>query len=157
MIDGEIRSEHRAEQHTAVERATLAVAEIGPWIGGALERVAKAASDQGAAIVGFPYGRYHPVDGVGFEVEAGFPVSAPVLTEGDVVPSSLPDAEVVVAVHVGPYDAMEPTYQALLAWIAERGGVPDGDAWEVYSSDPTSQPDPATWRTEVVQPYRPAG
>jgi effector-binding domain-containing protein len=155
MVEGDIRHEHRDEQPTAVEHATLAVPEIGPWIGGALERVAKAAADQGVALAGMPFGRYHRVDDAGFEVEAGFPVAGAVLTEGDVVPSSLPAGEVAVAVHVGPYDAMEPTYEALLAWVAEHGGTPSGDAWEVYLSDPGAQPDPATWRTEVVQPYSP--
>ncbi len=28
--------------------------------------------------------------------------------------------------------------------------------WEVFFSDPATEPDPATWRTEIVQPYREA-
>lgn len=37
-------------------------------------------------------------------------------------------------------------------------GEPDEDRWEVHLANPANQPDPATWRTEVVQPYRePAG
>jgi len=27
--------------------------------------------------------------------------------------------------------------------------------WQVYFSDPASEPDPATWRTEIVQPNPP--
>jgi hypothetical protein len=38
----------------------------------------------------------------------------------------------------------------------ELGGELAGNAWEVYLSDPSAQPDPATWRTEIVQPYRQA-
>ncbi|OWY63184.1 hypothetical protein B7486_54480 [cyanobacterium TDX16] len=62
-----------------------------------------------------------------------------------------------MAVHVGPYDQVEPAYRAAAEWVTEHGGTLDGDAWEVYLSDPDVEPDPATWRTEVVQPYRPAG
>jgi effector-binding domain-containing protein len=51
---------------------------------------------------------------------------------------------------------MEPAYQALASWVSEHGGELAGDAWEVYLSDPSAQPDPATWRTEIVQTYRQA-
>ena len=50
---------------------------------------------------------------------------------------------------------MAPAYQALASWVSSHGGEPAGDPWEVYFSDPASEPDPATWRTEIVQPYRP--
>jgi effector-binding domain-containing protein len=49
---------------------------------------------------------------------------------------------------------MGPAYEALADWVERRGGELDGEAWEVYYSDPGEQPDPATWRTEVIQPYR---
>ena len=42
---------------------------------------------------------------------------------------------------------MVPGYQAVLSWITAHEGEVVGDAWEVYLSDPTAQPDPATWRT----------
>ena len=88
------------------------------------------------------------------EVEAGFPVSSPIEPNGDVQPSELPGGQVAVTVHVGPYDQMEPAYQALASWVTDHGGELAGDAWEVYFSDPSTEPDPATWRTEIVQPYR---
>lgn len=89
-----------------------------------------------------------------FEVEAGFPVTAPITASGEVHPSALPGGPVATTIHIGPYDEMEPAYRALAEWIAEHGGEPAGDAWENYFSGPVSQPDPATWRTEIVQPYR---
>ena len=66
----------------------------------------------------------------------------------------LPGGSVASTVHVGPYDAMVPGYQAVLSWIAAHDGEVVGDAWEVYLSHPIVEPDPATWRTEIVQPFR---
>jgi hypothetical protein len=50
------------------------------------------------------------------------------------------------------------------AWLAKAYGVgalvlaqhgePVGDAREICYSDPSEEPDPMTWRTEIVQPYR---
>jgi effector-binding domain-containing protein len=49
---------------------------------------------------------------------------------------------------------MKPAYEATERWISEHDGVPEGPPWEVYYSDPNQQPDPSTWRTEIVQPFR---
>jgi effector-binding domain-containing protein len=58
-----------------------------------------------------------------------------------------------VAWHIGPYDTMQSTHTAILAWIEEQGGVPSGASWEIYYSDPATEPDPDNWRTQVVQPF----
>lgn len=154
MTPYEIADEVRAEQPTAVCAATLSVAEIGSWIPRAYHDIADLLSRRGLEMAGPPFARYHRVGEDRFEVEAGAPLASRIDGEGEVRPSSLPGGHVAVTMHVGPYDAMRPAYGALVSWIAERGGEPVGDAWEVYLSDPQVEPDPATWRTEIVQPYR---
>ena len=154
MTTYEIEARELVEQETAVEYATLPIADIGPWLGQAFKEVATYLERKGAGPVGGPFARYHPTTDDRFEVEAGFPASTPTGGEGEVEPSDLPGGPAAVTVHVGPYDAMEPAYTALRAWVREQGGEPEGDPWEVYLTDPGINPDPATWRTEVVQPYR---
>lgn len=83
-------------------------------------------------------------------------MAAPIKAVGEVRPSSLPGGTVATTMHVGSYDQMEPAYEALAQWVKEHGQELAGDPWEVYFSDPSVEPDPATWRTEIVQPYRPA-
>ncbi|GAA0247848.1 GyrI-like domain-containing protein [Saccharothrix mutabilis subsp. mutabilis] len=156
MRTHEIRTRTRTEQPTAVATATLSVPEIGPWLGRTYAAVAAALNAQGLRPVGPPFARYHVLGGGRHEVEAGFPTSAPVAPAGEVRPSALPGGEAAETVHTGPYDEMEPAYAALAAWVRDQGGELAGDAWEVYLSDPNTQPDPATWRTGIVQPYRPA-
>ncbi len=144
------------EQPTAVADAALPVAEIGPWMAKAYHAVATALAAQGVDPVGPPFARYHRLEEDRTTIEAGFPVARAIDGVDDVRPSSLPGGPAATAMHVGPYEAMELTYDALLAWIRQHGGEPAGDAWEVYLSDPREEPDPATWRTEIVQPYRTA-
>lgn len=156
MKEYDIRAEARNVQVTAVARATLTVAEIGPWLGKAYEAVAGLLADRQAGPVGPPFARYHVLSEDRFEVEAGFPASRPIEGEGDVQPSELPGGQVAVTIHTGPYDAMGPAYQALVSWVSQHGGELAGDPWEVYLSDPSAEPDPATWRTEILQPYRQA-
>ena len=144
------------ETETAVEYATLPVAEIGPWLQTAFEEVANYLERKGAGPVGMPFARYRRVGEGVVEIEAGFPASTPTAGEGDVEPSDLPGGPAVVTVHVGPYDAIEAAKRTLEAWVHEQGGELSGDAWEVYYLDRSLAHDLTTWRTEVVQPFQPA-
>jgi effector-binding domain-containing protein len=154
LTDHEVLEVETSAQATAAIRASLAVPEIGRWFGPTLGRLAAWLGQRGVAIVGPPYARYHRLDEDRFEVEAGFPVAAPVVDDDEVVASSLPGGPHATTVHVGPYEGLGAAYEALEAWVAERGGEPAGDPWEIYESDPTEQPDPATWRTQVILPFR---
>lgn len=149
----EIEEQTREAQVTAVGEAILAVGEIGHWFGPTYGSVYTACEHQGVHPVGMPFARYHLLGEGRFRVEAGTAVERPIEPEGDVHPSALPGGRVAVTVHVGPYDGMEAAYHALARWVAERG-EPDGDPWEVYLTDPGAEPEPAGWRTEIVQPYR---
>jgi effector-binding domain-containing protein len=142
-------------QDTAVEFATLKVDEIRPFLERAFGEVAAYLERKGAGPAGVPFARYDHA-GDAFEVEAGYVATSPVSGEGDVEPSELPAGLAAVTVHTGTYDEMEPAYAALHAWIRDQGGEPSSPPWEVYLTDPRVEPDPAAWRTEIVQPYRPA-
>jgi effector-binding domain-containing protein len=152
----EITEQMLTERPTAVMRHRLEVTEIPAWIGPAFARIQQAISAAGLWPDGPPFARYLKVPGTAaaFDVEAGFPLGSP-MNDGtaiDVHPSRLPGGLAAMTVHVGPYDAMMPAYEAIEKWIAEAGGTADGPPWEIYLSEPWG--DPSTWRTEVVQPYR---
>jgi effector-binding domain-containing protein len=153
MSNYQIQGGARREQPTAVRRAMIDVTEIGNWLGATYHAVVTFLATHDLVPSGPPFARYHPVGQGRFRAEAGFPVAREIETDDDVSASVLPGGLVATTLHVGPYDAMEPAYQALASWVGEHGGETTGDAWEVYLSDPNDEPDPALWRTEVVQPY----
>jgi effector-binding domain-containing protein len=132
-------------------KATLHTDQLGAWIPSACDRVAAYLDQHGVDPRGRPLARYHVLHDHTFEVEVGFPVEASVEGDGRVQPSSLPGGRVVVAWHIGPYDQLGETYQAVDEWLKAEGGVRTGDAWEIYHDPPTG--DPRFWRTEVVQPF----
>lgn len=150
----EIASRRLEPQSTAACYATLAVSEIGGWLAGVLPAVAAHLERRGGGPAGPPYARYHRVGEGRFAIEAGFPSSAVVEGEGDVKASQLPGGLAATAMHVGPYSQMAAAYEGIMRFVADEGGMAQGDPWEVYLSDPAENPDPSTWRTEVVQPYR---
>ncbi|HET6666264.1 MAG TPA: GyrI-like domain-containing protein [Intrasporangium sp.] len=148
----EIRMTEHQAQMTAVVRERVPVADLPQFFGRALHQTMSAVQAQGRHPVGPPFSLYHgmPTDAV--DVEAGFPVDGPITAVDGVTPGSLPAGTVAEAVHVGPYESLTETYDAVLAHIQEQGLTPSSDMWEVYLSDPEQEPDPATWRTQIFWP-----
>jgi len=150
----EIQSQRREEQPTAVAATTLDVPQIGPWLATTYHSVFSFLTSHGLSPAGPAFARYHRLGEDRFEIEAGFPVGEAIQGEGEIHASSLPGGMFATTVHVGPYEAMEPAYEAVASWVEDQDGERTGDPWEVYFSDPQEEPDPARWRTEIVQPYR---
>jgi effector-binding domain-containing protein len=149
----DVQVQTREIQPTAVIRAVLPASEIGPWLAKVYRTLTDVIAAHGTSPSGPPFARYHRLDAGLFAVEAGFPVVTAIEADGDARPSCLPGGPVATTIHTGPYSELAPVYEALASWVNDHGGTPEGDAWEVYLSDPARQRDPATWRTEIVQPY----
>lgn len=138
-------------QLVAVVRRQVPMNELSGFFGEAFGTVAAAVTGAGGSIVGMPFGWYHgmPTDKV--DVAGGFAVSGigpgPA---GEVTVVERAGGRAVVCMHIGPYDTMVATYEALQAWMAEQALMPRDDMWEEYMSEPTG--DPSTWQTRIVWP-----
>ena len=106
---------------------------------------------------GAPFIRYLQVDmDAGLVVELAVPVDLEVAGDGRIRVGVLPAGRYVTLLHVGPYDGLVEANATLQRWAAEHGlrWAMDGAAWrgrgERYLTDPSQQPDPAQWRTEIA-------
>jgi effector-binding domain-containing protein len=141
-------------QDTLVVAMTTPPDHIADAMGSALGRAFAAAEHAGTAPAGPPFARYVHVGPDRIEFEAGIPVVHPVAAGDGARPGEIGGCRAAVAMHVGPYQTLPATYDALTDWITSRGDRPIGAMWERYLSDPDLEPDPATWRTEVFVPLR---
>jgi effector-binding domain-containing protein len=138
-------------QSTASVRETVRRDDLTDALGRMYQEVSAALARQGVPAGGPRFARYHSF-GETMDLEAGMHVSVPIRPEGKVVPGSLPAGPAARTVHVGSYETLEDTYAAIAAWQERGGRSPSGGPWEVYLTDPSSEPDPARWRTEVLWP-----
>ncbi len=60
--------------------------------------------------------------------------------------------KLVRTVHHGAYEHLGAAWAEFNAWIAAHALQPRPDLWERYLTDPASNPDPSTWRTELNRP-----
>jgi effector-binding domain-containing protein len=123
------------EQRTAVVHGHVLYEDIAEFLNGAFHEVAEALAQQDAGPAGPPFAQY-AVRSDGFDVEAGFPTSAPVEPVGRVVPSLLPGGRAARTVHRGAYSEVAAAYDALAAWVTDDGYRPDGAPWECYLDEP---------------------
>jgi effector-binding domain-containing protein len=92
------------------------------------------------------------------EVEAGFPVAAPMTGEGQVLAAVLSAGRYATLWHTGHPDGLIGATRTLLDWAAQQGlafdvtSAPDGERWgcrlEIYHDEPGQ--DMNEWETELA-------
>ena len=150
----EIRVVELEEQPTAVMGEQVPMADLTEFFGRAFATVMEVVGRQGARVAGPPFAMYHGTPSDTVDVDAGFPVSAPVEAVEGVRAAVLPGGRAAEATHIGPYDTLAQTYGEMMRWIEEQGLEPGTDMWEQYLTDPETEPDPTNWRTRVLCPLR---
>ena len=151
-MEHEITVVDLSEQPTAVVRGRAAPETISDVLGRTFEAVARVAADQGRRFTGPPFARYRTMDETGWDLEAGFPVDAPVVADGQVEPATLPACRAARLVHTGPYDTVGEAWGEATAWLAEHGYAATDAPWESYLDEPgVAQP-----RTLILMPCEPA-
>jgi AraC family transcriptional regulator len=151
-VDHSFEIEQQPRQPYVAVRATMPMAEIGQRMGPMFGQLFGWLGAHQVAPAGPPWTRYLGVGEEEVELEVGAPVAAPVEASNGVIAGVRPATQVAKALHIGPYDAMEATYTALLDWVRAQGKAVTGAMWEVYESDPEQEPDPAKWRTWIYMP-----
>mgnify|MGYP001812701998 CR=1 FL=1 len=119
------------------------------------QAVREALAKQGIEADGAPFVRYHATGEV-IDLEAGAMVGTPISADGGVKPGELPAGPAAIAVHAGPYETLGDTYAAVERWLEASGHTSNGDPWELYITDPSAEPDPLRWLTEVIYPVKPS-
>jgi effector-binding domain-containing protein len=151
----------RTLQHYAGLPATVTMDTISTAVDSGFPELFGWLASNGIAPAGPPFIRYLVIDMAGeLRIELGVPVSAPVAGSGRIQPGVRPAGRYAVLRHTGPYDGLVASNAALEQWAADHGvqfdtsDTAQGSAWggrvEHYLTDPSQEPDPARWETDVA-------
>jgi len=141
-----------APQPALAIREKLSFAEIPGKMPGIFDEIYRSITKHNITIVGAPFAFYHSWDDKETEMEVGFPVAPGSAGEGRIRPTTLPGGRVVTGTHIGPYDKLVDSYNAMTAWMKERGYEPAKSMWETYMTDPDVEKDQAKHVTEMFWP-----
>ncbi len=151
MIDTpEIRKSEA--RRAAVIRLTIPREEIRNVMSPGIREVMQTVAAQGIGPAGPVFSHHFRMDPGIFDFEIGVPVTGTVAATGRVKPGELPAATVARTIYHGPYEGLGAGWGEFERWIAAQGLTPAVDLWECYVAGPESNPDPATWRTELNRP-----
>lgn len=139
------------QQHTAVIRLHIPFDECQEQFGPAVGELFAELERQGIAPAGPLFDHHFSAPDTHFDFEIGVPVSKPMVPNGRVIPSERPAFRAVKAVLVGGYENLPEAWPEFMQWIDEQGLQTATDFWQLFVKGPDSDPDPATWRTELIR------
>jgi effector-binding domain-containing protein len=139
------------QQHTAVIRLRIPCEECPQHFGPAVMELFAELGRQGIAPAGPVFDHHFAAPDTHFDFEIGVPVSKPVAPNGRVVPSERPSFRAAKAVLVGDYELLSEAWPEFMQWTTAQGLQTATDFWQVFAKGPESDPDPATWRTELIR------
>ncbi len=58
----------------------------------------------------------------------------------------------ITFMHIGPYETLSDTYEKMMPAIYAKGLTPLMPCYEIYMTDPGTEPDPSKWETQIVIP-----
>ncbi len=133
-------------------RTHAAVQDLPVVFGKAFGSIAQYLAELGEAPAGMPFAAYHNMDMQNLDLEIGFPVKKKLPGKGEILSSEIPAGKYASALYVGPYDKIEPAYNALLAFAKEKGFEYADIAYEYYHDGPEVPPEQT--RTTIVFPVK---
>ena len=149
----EFKIEERPAQAAVTIRTRTSMEGLPAFFEQAFGKVYGHISQAGQHPSGPAFALYHTQDPSNFDLEAGFPVVAPVAGNGEVQASEIPGGKVCTTLLVGPYERLPEAWEALTAHAASEGLESQSWGYEIYISDPTTVP-PEEIQTEVVLPLK---
>lgn len=86
--------------------------------------------------------------------EPAMPISGEAESTDQVMVKDSYAGKVLKATHMGSYESVGSTWDALMAKVASGNYTENGYPWEVYVTDPGQEPDTTKWITEIYMPVK---
>jgi effector-binding domain-containing protein len=153
-------SEIGVEEFPAVEALVSSLSgnmqQVASLLSECYSKVFAAIQEQKLQPQGMPfafYSDYNAETGI-YTMTAGMPVSAGGKSSGDVKAVKFKAFNAVKCLHTGPYDEMQPSYEAIMEYAKANNIVLGSESWEFYLNDPMEIKDPTLLQTIIAMPVK---
>jgi effector-binding domain-containing protein len=123
-------------QPTLSIRTTTSIKELPQELGKAYGAIGQYMGELGEQPAGAPYAAYFTFTMESMDIEIGFPVGGSLPGKGEIQSGEIPAGKIAQTMYTGPYNKIEPAYNALTAFVEQQGYEATGVAYEFYLNDP---------------------
>ena len=139
----------RETQPSMSIRTKASVQDLPQVLGKSYGAIAQYVGELGVYPAGPPFVVYFNMDMQNLDIEIGFPVSKKLPDKAEIKVSEIPAGKYASCLYTGPYNEIEPAYNALTQYMNDNGYESTGIAIEVYLNDPSQTP-PQDLKTEIL-------
>ncbi|PKP23227.1 MAG: hypothetical protein CVU05_00270 [Bacteroidetes bacterium HGW-Bacteroidetes-21] len=138
----------------AAIRDTISMNETSEVLGKNFGEIMSLLKKQKVECAGAPMAISYAWDPSSWDFEAAIPVSKEIKPEGRIQFKQSYAGKVVYIIYTGPYEGTEKAYNDLDYYMKENGYEQNGGPWEIYVTDPMTEPDTSKWITEIYFPVK---
>jgi len=93
-------------------------------------------------------------DSLSWDFEAAIPIDKEIKGNDKIVIKKSYEGKTIWVTYTGPYESTYQAYTDLDQYMKEKGLTQAGGPWEVYVTDPGTEPDSTKWVTEIYFPVK---
>jgi effector-binding domain-containing protein len=128
---------------------------MGDVMGNSFGKLMEYAGKSSVETGGMPFAIWYQwEDTTKFVYECAIPVLKKVKSEGDIRFFNTYAGKVVTAEHWGDYSTSGNSWAAVMKYVEDNKLEPNGDPYEVYVTDPGTEPNPEKWLTVLYYPVK---
>lgn len=138
----------------ATIRNKVNTGEIGEIMGKSYGEIQAFIAKNGAKCVGSPMAITLAWDSLTWDFEAAIPIDKEIKGNDRISVKKSYEGKAVWVTYTGPYENTFQAYTDLDQYMKEKGLTQAGGPWEVYLTDPGTEPDSTKWVTEIYFPVQ---
>lgn len=152
----EINIQELEKRNALLIKDSAMVNDIGAKMGELFGELSTFMASNKLETAGYPYCIYYSWDySKPFVMECALPVTGKVTkTSGRIQFREFEPTKVAKTVHMGNYESTAKAHESINNYLAVNKIEIAGFPWEVYVTDPTTEPDTNKWVTEIYYPIK---
>lgn len=135
-------------------RTKCTMEEVGEAMGPAFGAIMQVVGTNGAQVIGSPFSIWYEWENEIMEFDNAIPINKKIKGTDDVLPIKTYGGKVAYVSHMGEYSTTNYSWGILETYLKENNLEMNGAPYEVYITDPQTEPDPSKWITELYWPIK---
>lgn len=151
---GEISVKDIQSMYAMTYRTKCTMEEIADVMGPAFGEIMHVIATNGGQVAGAPFSIWYEWEDEIMEFDNAIPVDKSIKGTDRVIPIKTYQGKTAFVSHMGEYSSTHYSWGSLENYIKENGLETNGSPYEVYITDPETEPDPSKWITELYWPIK---